>query len=118
MAVSNHWCNLDLYTNKHEDLNHVFANHGEEEEMNPLATIEIAEAERKDQELKICFKKNAKTLKEDIRFQLIEDTNVLCKNDKLLIPTSPHQRAVSWHHYYLQHPGHSHLKETMRSMMY
>jgi hypothetical protein len=27
MAVSKHWCNLEIDTNKHEDLNFVFANH-------------------------------------------------------------------------------------------
>jgi hypothetical protein len=34
-----------------------------------------------------------------------------------MIPTSLRQRAVSWYHHYLQHPGHLHLEETMRSMM-
>jgi hypothetical protein len=50
--------------------------------------------------------------------QLIEDTKVLCKNRKVAIPTSLHQRAVKWYHHYLQHPGHSRLEETMRSVMY
>jgi hypothetical protein len=35
-----------------------------------------------------------------------------------MIPTSLRQRAVRWCHHYLQHPGHSRLEETMRSMMY
>ncbi len=47
-------------------MNLVFANHGEEDEIYFLTTIEIAEAQDKDQELKVCFKKNAKTLKEDV----------------------------------------------------
>jgi hypothetical protein len=50
--------------------------------------------------------------------QLIEDTKVLCKNGKLIIPASLQHRAIAWYHYYLQHPGHSRLEETMRSMMY
>jgi hypothetical protein len=37
----------------------MFANHGEEEEIYPLNTIEIAEAQHKDQELKVYYKKNA-----------------------------------------------------------
>ncbi len=53
MAVSKHWCELELDTNKHEDLNLVFANHGEEDVTYPLTTIEIAKAQKKDQELKI-----------------------------------------------------------------
>ncbi len=54
----------------------------------------------------------------DIGIHLIEDTKVLWKNEKVVIPTSLQHRAVSWYHHYLQHPGHSHRKEMMRSMMY
>jgi hypothetical protein len=54
----------------------------------------------------------------DIGLHLIKDTKVLCKNGKLIIPTSLRHRAVSWYHYYLQHPGHLRLEETMRSVMY
>jgi hypothetical protein len=79
----------------------VIANHGEEEEIYPLATIEIAEAQRNDQELKVYFKKNAKKPIEDVHFHFIEDTNVLCKNGKLIIPASLRHRAVSWYHHYL-----------------
>ncbi len=48
MAVSKHWCNLQIDTNKHEHMNLVFANHREEDEIFSLTT-EIAEAQRKDQ---------------------------------------------------------------------
>jgi hypothetical protein len=48
MTVSKHWCNLGIDTNNHEDLNFAFANHGEEDEIYPLTTIAIAEAQRKD----------------------------------------------------------------------
>ncbi len=64
----------------------MFASHGEEEKIYPLTTIKIAEAQRKDQELKVYFKKNAPTPKEDVHFHLIEDTKVPCKNGKLIIP--------------------------------
>jgi hypothetical protein len=119
MTVSKHWCNLGIDTNKLEDLNFAFANHGEEDEKYPLTTIEIAEAQRKDQEeLKVYCKKNARMPKKDMCLQLIEDTKVHCKNGKLVIPASLKHRAVAWYHHYLQHPGHSHLKETMRSVIY
>ncbi len=68
--------------------------------------------------MKIYFKQNTKTPKEDVHFQLIEDTKVLSKNDKLIIPASLWHRAVSWYYHYLQHPDHSHLKKSMRFMMY
>ncbi len=67
MTVSKNWCeldidsdNLDSYTNKHDDCNLVFAHHKEEDEVFPLTLTEIADAQRKDRELKIYFKKNAK----------------------------------------------------------
>jgi hypothetical protein len=73
----------------------VLTHHKEEEEIFPVTTIESAEAQHKDQELMVYFKKNAKTPKEDISFQLIEDTKVLCKNDKLIIPVSLRHRSIS-----------------------
>ena len=100
MTVSKHWCNLEIDTNKHKDLNFVFANHGEEDEIYPLTTIEIAEAQRKDQELKAYYKKNAMMPKKDVCLQLVEDTKVLCKNSKLIIPVSLQHRAVAWCHHY------------------
>ncbi len=63
-AVSKNWCkldidfdNLDSYTNKHDDWNLMFAHHKEEEEVYPLTLPEIADAQRKDRELKAYFKK-------------------------------------------------------------
>ncbi len=124
MAVSKKWCkldidsdNLDSYTNKH-GWNLVFAHHEEEEEVYPLTLTEISDAQHKDQELKAYFKKNAIMPQKDMGIQLIEDTKVLCKNGKEMISISLRQRAVKWHHHYLQHPGHSRLEETMRSVMY
>ncbi len=55
MTVSKQWCeldidsdNLDLYTDKHDDWNLVFAHHEEEDEIYPLRLTKIAEAQRKD----------------------------------------------------------------------
>ncbi len=86
MTVLKNWCkldidsdNLDSYTNKHDDWNLVFAHHKEEDKVYPLTLIEIANAQHKDQELKVCLKKNAKMPQKDIGLHLIEDTNVLCK---------------------------------------
>ena len=101
----------------------MIANQREENENYPLTTIKIAKAQKKDQEIKIHYKQNAKTLnvkntKKGYALQLFEDTKVLCKDDKFIIPVSLWQRAVSWYHHYLQYPGHSCLEETMRSMMH
>ncbi len=96
----------------------MIAQHEKEEEVNPLTLTEKIDAQRKDRELKAYFKKNAIMPHKDMGIQLIEDTKVLCKNGKVIIPTSLCQRAVKWYHHYLQHPGQLRLVETMRSMMY
>ena len=51
---------IDLNINKHVDWNLVLAHHKEEYKIYPLTTIEIAEAQHKDQELEVYFKTNAK----------------------------------------------------------
>ncbi len=96
----------------------MFATHREDDKIYPLTVIEIAEAQKKDQNLKIYYKRNAKMPEKGMSFQLIEDTEVLCKEDKMVVPASLQHRAVSWYHHYLHHPGHSRLEERMRSMMY
>jgi hypothetical protein len=73
----------------------MFAQHKEEDEEYPLTLIEIADAQHKDQELKVYFKKKAKMPQKDIGLHLIEDTKVLCKNGKVMIQTSLRHRAVS-----------------------
>ncbi len=67
MTVLKNWCKsdidsdtLDSYTNKHDDWNLVFAHHEEEGEIYPLILTEIADAQRKDQELKVYLKKTQK----------------------------------------------------------
>jgi hypothetical protein len=54
------------------------ANHGQEDGVYPLITIEIAKHKRK---ITRSIPKNAKTSKVDLRFQLIEDTIVLYKDE-------------------------------------
>ncbi len=71
MTVSKHWYQLEIDANKHEDLNLMIANHGEEVEIYPLTTIEIAEAQQKDQELKVYYKQNAKHQKRICIFNLL-----------------------------------------------
>ncbi len=89
MTFLKNWCeldidsdNLDSYTDKHDDWNLVFAHHEEEDKVYPLTLIEIADAQRRDQELKVYFKKNTKMPQKDIGIHLIEDTKVLCKKWK------------------------------------
>jgi hypothetical protein len=70
MTVSKNLCeldidsdNLDSYTDKHDVWNLVFAHRKEEDKIYPLTLTEIADAHGKDQEIKVYFKKNAKSHK-------------------------------------------------------
>jgi hypothetical protein len=67
MTVSKNWCELDIdsdnlvsYTDKHNDYNPMFAHLAEEDKIYPLTLTEIADAQSKDQELKVYLKKNTK----------------------------------------------------------
>ena len=79
-------------------MNMVFANCSKEDVIYPLTVKEIALAQVDD----LVLKKLSKTDKYST--QLVEDTQVLCKNGKMVIPKVLQHRAVSWYHHYLQHP--------------
>eukprot|EP00804_Cyclotella_cryptica_P012613 CCRYP_014724-RA/>CCRYP_014724-RA protein AED:0.42 eAED:0.44 QI:0/0/0/1/0/0/3/0/119 len=90
-----------------EEMNLVFSNHSEEDIVYPLT---IAEAQKLDA--------NLKKLKDQYLTQLVESTEVLCKDGTLVIPKDLQHRAISWYHHYLQHPGHTRLKESLCATMY
>ena len=58
------------------------------------------------------------TLLEKYKTQLVEDTQVLCKDGQLVIPKELQKHAVEWYHQYLQHPGTTRLEETLCAAMY
>ena len=95
-----------------ESMNLVFANQYDEHAIYPLATREIAEEQKHDIEL------NTMTNKDGYTTQLVENTKVLCKNGKIVIPKSLQKRAVAWYHHYLQYPEKTHLEETLHLSMY
>ena len=98
-------------------MNAVFANRSEEEEIYPLTTVEIAEAQKADATYKHFFKRNA-VIDQGLEIKLIENTLCVCKEGRLVIPKPLQRRAVLWYHHYLQHPGHTRLEETMNTAMY
>ncbi len=55
----------------------MLAHREEEDKVSLLTLTEIAEAQRKDQELKVHHKKNAKMPQKVICFQLVENTKVM-----------------------------------------
>ncbi len=99
------------------NLNKVFANPSKEEEIFPLTTPEIAQVQKADSKLKHCFRCNA-VIDKGLEVRLIDDTYVVCKDGKMMIPKPLQRCAVLWYHHYLQHPGHTRLEETMKATMY
>jgi hypothetical protein len=87
-------------------LNNFVAKRREEEEIFPLTTPEIAEAQKAYVKLKHCFRCNA-VLHKGLEVRLVDDTYIACNDGKMIIPKPLQRRAVLWYHHYLQHPGHT-----------
>ncbi len=121
-TFSKFWCcynenNQGNETQEECNLNEVFANCSKEEEIFPLTTLEIAEAQKADSNLKPGFKHNA-VLDKGLDVRLVDKTYVVCKDGRMIIPKPLKRCAVLWYHHYLQHPGHTQLEETMKATMY
>ncbi len=95
----------------------MFANCSDEDKIYPLTTVEIAVAQQADASLKHLFKRNA-VIDQGLEIKLIENMTCVCKEVWLVIPKPLQVCAVKWYHHYLQHPGHTHLEETVNTGMY
>ena len=120
-AFSNHWqcynkCHATVNTNVVQ-IDAVFANRSEDDDIYPLTTAEIADAQKADATLKHLFKRNA-VIDKGLEVKLIENTLCVCKDGRLIIPKPLQRHAVLWYHHYLQHPGHIRPEETMNAAMY
>jgi hypothetical protein len=74
-------------------MNEVFTNCSDEDEIYPLTTVEIAEAQRADASLKQLFECNA-VIDQGLETKLIENTTFVCKDGRLVIPKPLQVRAV------------------------
>jgi hypothetical protein len=99
------------------NLNQVLANLSKEEEIFLLTTQEIVEAQKADDKLKHCFKHNM-VLDKGQEVSLVNNTHMVCKDDRMIIPKPLQRGTVLWFHHYLQHPGLTCLEETMNATMY
>ncbi len=52
----------------------------------------------------------------DVR--LVDNTYVVCKDGRMIIPKPLQRRTVLWYHHYQQHPWHTWLEETMKATIY
>ncbi len=107
----------DLDEGKTILLNQCFANHNEKDGIYPLTVKEIVEAQKAGITLKQYFKRNA-VLDNGLELQLVENESCICHKGRLILPKPLQSCAVIWYHHYLQHPGHTRLKETMISAIY
>ncbi len=116
-----HWCSYNKASMPMQaycfHMNEVFANCSDKDEIYPLATVEIAEAQRTYASLKHLFKRNA-VIDQGLEIKLIENMTCVYKDGRLVIPKPLQVCTVKWYHHYLQHPGHTRLKETMNAAMY
>ena len=111
MSFTKCWCHYTMHappeessTNQQHQMNLVFTNCSKEDVIYPLTVKEIALAQERD----LVLKKLTKM--EKYSTHLVENTEVLCKDGKTVIPKVLQHRAVSWYHHYLQHPGQAHLE--------
>ena len=122
MVISKFWSCYNETQDQDEtnpiEMNQVFANRSENEEIYPLTVKEIVEAQKADPILTHLFKSNA-VLSKGLELQLVETKGCICHEGKLVIPNKQLQRrATIWYHHYLQHPEHTRLKGTMKAAIY
>ena len=96
MSFMKCWCHYTMHappeestTNQQHQVNMVFANHSKEDVIYPSTVKEIAFAQERD----LVLKKLTKM--EKYSTHLVEDTEVLCKDGKMVIPKVLQRRAVS-----------------------
>ena len=65
------------------NMNQVFANHSEEEEIYPLMLKEIVAAQKAEPVLKHHFKRNA-VLEKGVELQLVENESCICRNTEAI----------------------------------
>ena len=99
------WCNFASQTTSqqpavHQDsINLVSANRSEEHVIYPLTVQEIAEAQQNDLLFQLW------RYDETFTRHLVENTQILCKDTAMVLPTALQHQAISWYHHDLQHPG-------------
>jgi hypothetical protein len=97
MTFSTHWhsyhkCHATTDTNVIQ-LDSMFANHSEDDEIYPVTTAEIAEAQLANAAYKHLFKHNT-VIYQGLEIKLIENTLCVCKDSWLAIPKPLQIQAV------------------------
>ncbi len=89
ILLVHHWCSYNESSTPMQahcfHMNEVFANHGDEDKIYPLTTVEIAAAQQVDASLKHHFKLNS-VIDQGFEIKLIENRTCVCKDGRLTIP--------------------------------
>ncbi len=56
--------------------------------------------------------------RQGLEVRLVDNTYVVCKDGRMIIPKPLQRRAVLWYHHYQQYPGHTRLEETIKGTMF
>jgi hypothetical protein len=75
----------------------MFASCSDFDDIYPLTTAEIVNAQRADATLKHLFKSNA-VIDKGLEVKLIENTLCVCKEGRLVIPKPLQWHAALWYH--------------------
>ena len=70
--------------------------------------------QKKDRTIKAILNKTEK----GINVQVIEDHELVCFHDRIIVPRTLQNRIVAWYHEYLVHPGETHMIDTMSKLYY
>jgi hypothetical protein len=88
-----HWCSYNVTSTPTQTycfhMNEVFANCSDKDEIYPLTTDKIAEAQRADASLKHLFKHNAVIEQQGLEIKLIKNMTCVCKGGWLYPQATP-----------------------------
>ena len=98
-------------------MNNVLTHTEKKDKTYSVTVTEIATNQHIDKTLQTFFSKEY--MKGRITCRVINDVDILVYDNRYMcMSASLIYQVVQWYHYYLQHPSHTRLEETLQSVMY
>ena len=88
------------------------------EDAYPLQYKYIAVQQRKDKELLSKLKQGSNAYHVKSFCGGGKKRDLICRNDKIVIPTNLQRRVVKWYHNVLSHPGETRTEQTLRQHLW
>ena len=102
-----------------EQMAYAFTTNKEENiETFPMNPRLIAKEQKKDKNIQKSIQQQSLQGSNKYIAKMIEGTELLTYNDRIVIPTVLQGRIVEWYHCYLRHPGQVRMDETLRQIYY